>query len=75
LKALGLESNRKVETLERLFKLLEDPSHRETARKLAARYTAEHTSYDFGAGRDRIYFTDVGGYKFMVVPEGYLNTK
>jgi len=72
LKALGLASNRKVETLERLFKLLEDPNHRETARKLIARYSAEHTSYDFGAGRNRIYFTDVGGYKFMVAPEGYL---
>ncbi len=27
------------------------------------------------AGRDRIYFTDIGGYKFMVVPEGYLDVK
>ncbi len=31
--------------------------------------------FDFQNGRDRIYFTDVGGYKFKVVPEGYLATK
>jgi len=72
LKSLGIESNRKVETLERLFELLKDETHRETARRLLDRYMARHTTFDFRNGRDRIYFTDVGGYKFQVVPEGYM---
>jgi hypothetical protein len=75
LKSLGIDSNRKVETLERLFQLLKDETHASTARRLLARYTDGHTSFDFGPGRDRIYFTDVGGYKFQVVPEGYLSDK
>jgi len=75
LKSLGLESNRKVETLERLVGLLRDESHREIARRLLDRYTDAHTTFDFQNSRDRIYFTDVGGYKFKVVPEGYLTTK
>jgi hypothetical protein len=75
LRSLGLESNRKVETLERLFKLTKDETHRETARRLLQRYIAPHMTFDFGKGRDRIYFTDVGGYKFHVVPEGYIASK
>jgi hypothetical protein len=71
LKALGLASNRKVETLERLFELQKDPTHREIAQRLLDRYTDGHTTFDFQNGRDRIYFSDVGGYKFFVVPEGY----
>ena len=72
LKALGLDSNRKVETLERLFGLLNDPTHAATAKQLLGRYTDGQTTFDFKNGRDRIYFTDIGGYKFMVVPKGYL---
>ena len=75
LKSLGLESNRKVETLERLFELLKDETHAQTARRLLDRYTDGHTTFDFKNGRDRIYFTDVGGYKFKVVPQGYLAAK
>jgi hypothetical protein len=75
LKALGLASNRKVETLERLFELTKDQTHAATARRLLDRYIAPQTTYDFKNGRNRIYFTDVGGYKFMVVPEGYLEGK
>jgi hypothetical protein len=71
LKALGIDSNRRVETLDRLVKLLKDETHAETARKLLARYTDGHTTFDLQNGRDRIYFTDIGGYKFKVVPEGY----
>ncbi len=72
LKALGLESNRKVETLERLFALSRDETRRETVRRLLQRYLAPpQMSFDFRNGRDRIYFSDVGGYKFRVVPEGY----
>ena len=75
LKALGLDSNRKVETLERLFELLKDEIHAQTARRVLERYTDSRTTFDFKNGRDRIYFTDVGGYKFMVVPEVYLAGK
>ena len=75
LKALGLASNRKIETLERLFELVNDPTHAVAAKQLLARYTDGHTTFDFKNGRDRIYFTDVGGYKFLVVPEGYLDAK
>ncbi len=75
LKSLGLDSNRKVEMLERLFELQKDPTHREIAQRLLDRYTDGQTTFDFQNGRDRIYFTDVGGYQFKVVPEGYLATK
>ena len=75
LKVLGLDSNRKVETLERLFELLNDPTHAATAKRLLARYTDGHTTFDFKNGRDHILFTDVGGHKFMVVPEGYLDAR
>jgi hypothetical protein len=72
LKSLGIDSNRKVETLERLFELRKDPAHREIAQRLLDRYTDGHTTFDFQNGRDRIYFSDVGGHRFLVVPEGYL---
>jgi hypothetical protein len=75
LRSLGLESNRKIETLERLFELRKDPAHREIAQRLLDRYTDGQTTFDFQNGRDRIYFTDVGGYQFKVVPEGYLAAK
>jgi hypothetical protein len=75
LRSLGLDSNRKVETLERLFALLKDETHAETARRVLDRYTDGQTTFDFRNGRDRIYFTDVGGYQFKVVPEGYLAAK
>ncbi len=29
----------------------------------------------FEQNKDRVYFTDVGGYKFLVVPQGYLDKK
>ena len=72
LRSLGLASNRTVATLERLFELRKDPAHREVAQRLLERYTDGHTTFDFQNGRDRIYFSDVGGHKFFVVPEGYL---
>ena len=81
LKSLGIASNRKLETLDRLIALLDDASQVSTAKKLLARYT--DVSFEtpqqwrqwFEANKDRIYFTDVGGYKFLVVPEGYLAGK
>jgi hypothetical protein len=80
LKALGIESNRKLSTLERLIALLDDPSKAATASLLLKRYT--NVSFDSPqqwrqwseANRDRLFFTDVGGYKFRVVPEGYLGS-
>ncbi len=79
LKSLGLHSNRQIATLERLISLLKDEKSAETARRLLARYTnqsfrepQEWQSW-FEQNKERVYFTDVGGYKFLVVPEGYLD--
>jgi hypothetical protein len=77
LPAMGLQSNRKVGTLQRLIELLDDSRHASGARKALKRYTREsfETPQEwrmwFEKSRDRIYFTDVGGYKFLVVPQGY----
>lgn len=77
LKALGIGSNRRLSTLERLIALLQDERQAPAARTLLARYTEEQfaTPAEWGAwlakNRARIYFTDVGGYKFKVAPEGY----
>jgi hypothetical protein len=81
LKSLGFNSNREVATLERLISLLEDEENVETARNLLSRYTnqsfrePEKWQSWFERIKERIYFTDVGGYKFLVVPEGYLDEK
>ena len=80
LKSLNLTSNRTVETLEVLIGLLDapDPAKAATARTLLKRYTTEsfETSKQWqkwlADSRDRLYFSDFGGYKFRVVPEGYL---
>jgi hypothetical protein len=78
---LGIDSNRKIESLQRLIDLFDDAQHADTAKKLLSRYVA--CAYDtsqqwrqwFDENKNRIYFTDVGGYKFLVVPEGYLDPK
>jgi hypothetical protein len=81
LKSLGLSSNRTLESLERLIDLLNDETEADKARLLLKRYTNRsfHDAGDwkqwFESNRDRIYFSDVGGYKFLVIPEGYLETK
>ncbi|MCU0918042.1 MAG: hypothetical protein MUC88_26280, partial [Planctomycetes bacterium] len=72
LKALGFASNREVEMLDRLLALGKDESRRDVVRQLVARYTDDPMPPDFRKARDRIYFSDIGGYKFRVVPEGYL---
>lgn len=78
LRSLGFVSNRQLATLERLVGLLRDPQKAELARRLLHRYTIqsfagpEEWERWFARNRDRIYFTDSGGYKFLVVPEGYL---
>lgn len=77
LKSLGIESNRKLSSLERLIEFLEDGSHAQTARKVLTRYTNQSLSSAgqwqkwLAENKDRIFFTDVGGYKFMVTPEKY----
>jgi mRNA-degrading endonuclease HigB of HigAB toxin-antitoxin module len=79
LQSLGIESNRKVETLEKLIALLQDREKAKTAEKLLSRYalesfeTPEEWRTWFAKNRDRIYFSDIGGYKFRVIPEGYLD--
>lgn len=81
LKSLGMDSNRSLDTLERLIGLLQDETHADTARNLLGRYinqsfeSAEEWQSWFDSNRDRIYFSDVGGYKFLVIPEGYLDKK
>jgi hypothetical protein len=78
LKSLGLNSNRQTETLERLISLLEDEKHADTARLLLARYTNESFQSTeqwkswFENNKDRIFFSDVGGFKFFVIPKGYI---
>jgi hypothetical protein len=77
LKGLGLDSNRKITNLQRLIELLDDVQHAATAKKLLSRYT--ECSFEtpaqwrqwFDENKNRIYFTDTGGYKFKIVPEGY----
>lgn len=81
LAALGFKSNRQVETLEKLVALLHDGEHEAAARKMLARYTQQSfkTAQEWeGWLKDssgRIYFTDTGGYKFVVVPAGYMERK
>ncbi|MHC4356572.1 MAG: hypothetical protein ACYS0H_28065 [Planctomycetota bacterium] len=77
LKSLGIKSNREIATLERLISLLKDDAHSETARRLLTRYTRQKFETPqkwqswFEDNKERIYFTDVGGYKFLVAPLGY----
>jgi len=84
LRSLGLDSNRKPQTLEKLISLRDDPQKASLAEKLLKRYTNESFQNArqwqgwLAANRGRIFFSDVGGYKFLVVPAGYLemaNTK
>ena len=79
LKDLGLKSNRTVETLGKLIELLGDPQQSQKASRLLTRYTNEHKYFSspeqwqqwFTANENKFFFSDVGGYKFFVVPEGY----
>ncbi len=79
LKSLGIESNREVESLQKLISLLEDGNKAQMAKKLLGRYTSENFERGkqwqewFDASKERLFFSDVGGYKFFVAPEGYLD--
>jgi len=78
LQALGIESNRQLSTLARLIELLDQPAHAAAAKAMLARYTEQTftTAQQWRTWLDqhegRIYFSDVGGYKFRVIPAGYL---
>lgn len=78
LKTLGIASNRTTETLERLISLLGDKEKSGNAAHLLKRYTTESFRSPaewrdwLAKSRNRIYFSDVGGYKFRVIPPGYL---
>lgn len=79
LRGLGIGSNRKVSTLEKLIALLGEEKHAQAAKRLLKRYTTQSFATQeqwegwLKENRDRIYFSDVGGYKFRVVPKGYLD--
>jgi hypothetical protein len=78
LKALGIDSNRETMALETLVSLLDDPKHSRAAERLLKRYTLESFRIPaewrawFEENRGRFYFSDFGGYKFRVIPKGYL---
>jgi len=77
LKSLGIASNRTIAALGQMIALLKDEKTAERGRLLLRRYTEEtfQTAGEwqswFESNRDRIYFSDVGGYKFRIVPAGY----
>ncbi len=79
LKSLGLSSNRRIDTLESLITRLRTELEEPVVRRLLRRYTAvsfatpDEWQAWFEANRDRIYFSDIGGYKFRVMPEDYPN--
>ena len=73
-KALGA-SNRNVKTLEKCVSMLEENQQADLALRLLKRYTQENFSTAaewkkwLTKNRDRLYFSDLGGYKFFVVPQ------
>jgi hypothetical protein len=72
-KGLGL-SNRKVELLDRCVSMLEKGEKADLALRVLKRYTGESfaNARDWKAwlekNRGRLYFSDVGGFKFLVAP-------
>jgi hypothetical protein len=73
-KGFGL-SNRKVELLDRCISMLEHGDQPDRALRVLKRYTtgdfadAKDWRTWLEAHRDRLFFTDVGGFKFMIAPE------
>jgi Disulphide bond corrector protein DsbC len=71
---LGL-SNRKVELLEKCVALLEKGEQEEKALRVLRRYTQEGFSDAqrwrswLNVHRDRLFFSDTGGFKFLVAPD------
>jgi hypothetical protein len=64
-----------------LINLIKDEKRADTAQNLLTRYTnesfqgAEQWQSWFQDNKDRIFFSDVGGFKFFVVPKGYIENK
>jgi hypothetical protein len=73
-KGLGL-SNRKIELLDRCIALVGQSDQREKALRILKRYTNERFTEPrewsawLHANRDRLFFTDIGGFKFLVAPD------
>ena len=71
---LGL-SNRKLELLDQCVSMLERNDRTELALRILRRYTTQDFSDAQGwrswldANRRRLFFTEVGGYKFRIAPE------
>ena len=73
-KRIGV-SNRKIEFLEKLVAMLESGEQLDDAYKLLGRYTDE--GFDTPAAwrkwlnenKSQLFFTDVGGYKWMIKPK------
>ena len=69
-------SNRKIELLQRCVSLLEKGEKAELAQRILKRYTNEQFTDAKGwkdwleKNRDRLFFSDVGGFKFFVAPQG-----
>ncbi len=78
-KALGL-SNRNIALLERCISMLERGDRPELALRVLKRYTTESFTGAaawkawLDAHRTRLYFTDIGGFKFLVAPESLVRT-
>jgi hypothetical protein len=76
-KGLGL-SNRKVELLDACVSMLEQGDRPDLARRILARYTTEMFADAAGwrawleSNRRRLFFTDSGGFKFLVAPESLI---
>jgi hypothetical protein len=64
-----------VELLEKCVTMLEEDDQPDLARRIMQRYTMESFSGTeswrtwLDTNRDRLFFTDTGGYKFLVAPE------
>jgi hypothetical protein len=86
LRNLGITSNRRVSTLEQLIGFLPDkPSISRRANAAAAlKLLQRYTNEEFAAkaqwqqwletNRDRLFFSDFGGYMFYVAPKDYADT-
>jgi hypothetical protein len=76
-KGLGV-SNRKVELLDTCIAMLERGDRPELARRILERYTNERFADAarwrkwLEANRRLLFFTDVGGFKFLVAPESLI---
>lgn len=77
LKSLGIVTNRQAEILQQVIDHLDKPETAKTAGLLLERYTFESFNTKsqwlnwYKKNEDRFYFSDIGGYKFRIIPDGY----